>query len=164
MQADDTTVRIPLRSRDGSVRAYALIDAADADWVNQWRWSRNAFGYAVRGARIDGHSYLFFLHRQLLGLAHRDGLDGDHINRDRLDNRRNNLRILTRAQNLQNVPSRTGTTSVHRGVSWDKTRGCWRATIQVGGKWKQLGRYPTEEAAADVARAARANMMPFSTD
>jgi hypothetical protein len=30
---------IPLRARDGSVKAWALIDAADAAWLNQWRWS-----------------------------------------------------------------------------------------------------------------------------
>lgn len=35
---DQDTVRIPLRARDGSIRAYALVDAADAEWLSQWTW------------------------------------------------------------------------------------------------------------------------------
>ena len=43
---DAPIVLIPLRARDGGVRAFAIVDAADADFVDQWRWRLNANGYA----------------------------------------------------------------------------------------------------------------------
>ena len=60
--------------------------------------------YVVRSSWKLTH----YLHREVLGLTPGDGLETDHRNGDRLDNRRSNLRVATRAQNAQNVPARSG--------------------------------------------------------
>ncbi len=164
---DGSTERIPLRARDGSVRAYVLIDAADATTVNQRRWHLNRGGYAVRSARVPGGGYTtILLHRVLLGLTLGDDLEGDHRDRNKLNCRRENLRIVPvigRA-NQQNLPSQRGSTSPHRGVSWDAQTRKWRSKIYVGGKTISLGRFSTQDAAADAARLARLRLMPFSVD
>ena len=164
MCPDDTTVRVPLRAKDGSVRAYALIDATDADWVNQWRWCLNSNGYAKRRQVVDGRQIMVLLHRELLGLIHNDGLEGDHRNRNRLDNRRGNLRVVTRAENRQNRSSRVVATSSHRGVYWKAAGQKWAATITVGGKRFHLGYFTNEDDAHKAAQEARSRLMPYATD
>lgn len=161
----DDTVRIPLRARDGSVRAYTLIDAADADFVNQWRWHLLRVGYAARSDHNGGNRRMFYMHRELMGLDHANPLEVDHIDRDRLNNRRGNLRVLTHAQQLQNRPQRNnGWTSQYRGVSWHAQACLWRARIEVNGESLYLGLFPTEEEAAEAAREARAHLMPYATN
>ncbi len=154
----DGTARIPLRGVNGSIRAYALIDAADAAWANQWRWFLNSDGYADRA------SGTMVLHRELLGLQRGDGLEGDHINRDTLDNRRSNLRIMTRQGNSQNRRSCVNASSAYRGVTFDKRRGKWLAGMQVDGKVMHIGRFSSEQDAAEAARLARLQMMPGAVD
>lgn len=162
MQSHDTSVRIPLRARDGSVRAYATVDA-DADWVNQWRWTLSN-GYACRWARQSGRRLTLPLHRELLGLYRGDHLQGDHIDRDRLNCRRSNLRVLTLAQNNQNRSSVPGSSSEHRGVCWDTRMGRWVVHVKLAGKMHYFGRYVDELEAAEVARAARLRLLPFSVE
>lgn len=163
---DANAVPIPLRGRDGTVRAYAIVDAADAAWVNQWRWSLlNRGGYARRRITQDGRQKTVLLHRELLGLPRdNDGRRGDHIDRDTLNNRRSNLRILPSGGNQQNVPSHAGSSSSHRGVTWDKSRGKWMARLTAEGRHINLGRFTNEVAAAKAVRAARARLMPFAVD
>lgn len=160
----DDAVHIPLRARDGSIRAYAVVDAADAEWVNRWRWSLSADGYAYRVTTADGRKRKVRLHRVILGLTRGDGYDGDHINRDRLNNRRSNLRKLGRGENAQNQTSARGASSGFRGVSWDHNSGKWRASIRVDGRLRHLGRFVSEIEAAAVARKARLQLMPFTVE
>lgn len=160
---DDGTAAVPLY-QGGEVRAYALIDAADAEWVGQWRWALRPDGYAVRSERLDGHAAQIRLHRALLGLDTGDEREGDHINRNRLDNRRGNLRALPKGQNSQNVPG-FGGTSQHRGVYFNKATQKWVAYINVpGDKMHHLGQFTDESEAAGVARSARLRLMPAAVD
>lgn len=161
----ESTIRVPLRARDGSIRAYALIDAADAHLLGPYRWSlHRPNGRAHRVAKVNGRKAVIFLHRVILGIPHGDTRQGDHINRDRLDNRRENLRIVTREQNSQNIPPRTNSTSRFRGVAKISGSNRWRATLRVDGKKVVLGRFATELEAAEAAREARRLHMPYATD
>lgn len=63
----------------------------------------------------------------------------DHINRIRNDNRIGNLRLATKSQNSQNTTICKLNTSGHKGVSWCKREGKWRAFIKLNGKYKSLG-------------------------
>lgn len=161
---DESIALIPLRARDGAVRAYAIVDAVDAKWVNQWRWHLESKGYARRNGRPEDGEDAIRLHRALLGLVKGDGWEGDHKDRDRLNCRRNNLRKISKPGNQQNITPTTNRTSGHRNVSWDRLCQRWRVQISVGGKSKYIGSYRTEQAAANAAQAARAKYMPFSTD
>lgn len=129
----------------------ALVDDADAEWLNQWKWTasrchRDKF-VALRGERVGGKHRNRYMHREILGLSPGDGLEADHWNHDTLDNRRSNLRIVTPTENKVRVPSRGGS-SRFVGVTYDKARNRWRAQIQVEGTVRNLGRYATEMEAA----------------
>ena len=78
----------------------------------------------------------------------------DHINRDRSDNRWENLREASRAQNNQNTRSAEGATSRYLGVWRDRSRNKWAAAISVDGRKIALGRFYSEELAARAYDAA----------
>jgi hypothetical protein len=88
-----------------------------------------------------------------LGAA--DAVDVDHINRDRADNRLENLRLATRAQNIANASLGRANRSGVRGVCWDARRGKFRAEVKANGK-RRTGRFNTlsEAVAARAAWAA----------
>lgn len=165
---DPTTARIPLRSHNGAVRAYVTIDAADLPLIAEYPWHLDGCGYAATNIRVDGKWHTAKMHRLLLGLTRGDRQEADHINRDRLDNRRANLRVLPKAgrPNTHNCANYRGSRSQYRGVSWENGAGRkhWTATVNINGKQKRIGRFHTEEEAAAAAREARARYLPYSTD
>lgn len=152
-------MKIPLRNARGEIRVYALIDEEDA-WLGEYRWHVGPKGCVVRTVHYRDGRDTIYLHRVLAGVP---GLQVDHINRDRLDNRRLNLRAVTCAQNSQNVPSYGGSSS-YRGVSWDKQYQRWRASVQVNGRLHHLGRFTSEQEAAGVARAWRLENMSHTVE
>jgi len=90
-----------------------------------------------------------FLHRVIVRPP--GGFEVDHINRDKLDNRRENLRLATRMENMQNKAKASGCTSKYRGVSWRgrvNKKNPWGAYISNRGKRVELGYFPTEKIAA----------------
>lgn len=129
------------------------VDANDAWLVRYYRWYRDSAGYLVAfPAQFAGGALK--LHRLILGVAPREIVD--HIDGDRSNNSRGNLRICTIAQNALNKPKPKNNTSGYKGVEWCAAKGVWTARIAAGGKRKRIGVYPTREAAAlAYAKAAR---------
>jgi len=76
------------------------------------------------------------------------GLCVDHINHDTLDNRRQNLRIATRAQNQHNKRINKNNTSGYKGVSWSARLNKWQAGIRFKNKNIHIGYYYDPEFAA----------------
>lgn len=74
------------------------------------------------------------------------GNEIDRLNRDKLDNRLSNLRVVTHRENLQNGSAHRDSTSRYKGVSFHK--GKWRAQICHNGKKMALGQFPAEHHAA----------------
>lgn len=150
---------IPLRRRDGSI-VYALVDPCDFVAVNDFRWHLSAQGYVKRETGTAGQGKKsFYLHREILGLAPDDPRQVDHKNRNRLDNRRSNLRAVTAAENAQNRGHQTGR---FRGVARATHGGTWLARVQIKGVVHYLGRFATEDEAGHAAAAFRREHMPFS--
>lgn len=89
-------IEVPLRDRTGTVIATALLDAEDAELADV-RWHLHPGGYAMR--KPGGVTTL--MHREVLKrvLGHDDFECADHLNHDRLDNRRSNLEATTLALN-----------------------------------------------------------------
>ncbi len=102
------------------------------------------------------------MHREVLELAFGDKREVDHISGDRLDNRRINLRLVTRQQQAQNVRAHRDSTSRYRGVSWDRRRNCWTSRVFYEGKYHHVGYFADELTAAEAARLARVEIMPFA--
>lgn len=142
VQLDYSAAHIPLPC--GSV---ALVDVGDLHHVqaSKWRYMERNAGkkYIVRGPRKDGIRYL---HRLIMGAQ--PGQIVDHINGDTLDNRKANLRFVTRAQNNTNRTVKRGGTSRFKGVQLCKSTGRWRAMISDGARYMHIGRFDSECAAA----------------
>lgn len=172
MQSDDTTVSIPLLARDGSLVGHTLVDAADAEWVQQWTWrlqvDQNGTRYACRRERTGGYgarAVYIGLHRELMGLPrHAGDLQVDHISGDGLLNTRSNLRVVTCAQNQQNRKVQARSKSGYRGVSWKTSKGKWVAQGKVNYQKTHIGLFDTLEAANEAAIAWRRIHMPYATD
>lgn len=145
-------VALPIVNSPGTV---AHVDYRDRG-MTRYRWFINKEGYVRRYQKRETIS----LHRELLGLTHGDGLEGDHIDGDPLNNRRSNLRVLPLGGNAQNRPSYRNTSSRYRGVTFAKDTGRW----QAGCADEYLGQYDTEEEAATVAREARLRMLPYTVE
>lgn len=78
----------------------------------------------------------------------------DHINRNRSDNRWDNLRVCTKSQNAANVGLKKSNTTGAKGVVWDKDRNKWRVQIRINGVKKNLGRFDNFEDAVKVSENA----------
>lgn len=126
-----------------------IVDDEDFEWLSQWKWHLSYYGYANRrqhlhSSRKHQKFNMIKMHRLIIDAP--NGLEVDHINGDKLDNRRANLRVVTHAQNMCNsrVSSRTG----YKGVS--KCSNCNRYTAQVAKDHRHyyLGIYDTPEKAA----------------
>jgi hypothetical protein len=116
---------------------FTLVDDEDFDFLNQWKWYL-AHGYAVRTQNnYGGKPKQIRMHRIILGTP--DGLDTDHKNRDRLDNRRENLRVCNRSQNVANTFVEKQNHTGFKGVSWKTSNKKWVAQIRVNNVVKHLG-------------------------
>jgi hypothetical protein len=138
---------IPLRSRNGEFR-WAKVDVDDAPIVTPHKWFFDGMYAATKSGKHN-----LRLHRLLVGksMACRS-VEVDHINLDKLDNRRSNLRLVPHSVNSRNVPSQGGS-SQFRGVTWDKKRETWRAQANHSGKGYHLGYFDDEQEAAAAAIA-----------
>lgn len=127
-----------------------LVSPEDAHLLASHKWRISANGYVVRwsGGR------LLLLHREILGAQ--PGAVVDHISGDRLDNRRENLRTCTNAENARNSKMRSHNKLGLKGVYQDAKSGTYRAQITCDGKQRCLGSFPTPELAKDAYdRAAK---------
>jgi hypothetical protein len=130
----------------------ALVDDDDFERVSQFKWSYIG-GYAKRSVvRSDGKRRLYPLHRFIMGISQESEFMVDHVNLDKLDCRKENLRVCTKFQNNNNhgPKDRQGkSTSRYKGVSYKvDARNKWRARIGVDGVEYTLGYFSTEEEAA----------------
>jgi HNH endonuclease len=153
------SVDIPICDRDGRLLAVAIIDDIDAEHAKH-QWRLDTKGYARRSVRDRG----VYLHREILGLVPGDGLISDHINGDRLDNRRANLRAATPAQNAQNRSSYRDSTSRYRGVYWEPRTRKWQARAKVNGRTMSLGCFVDEDEAAAVAAFYRQSVFTHTNE
>ena len=129
----------------------ATVDEINAD-LARLLWYCNSNGYAVRRTPGD-RGKLEYLHRVVyereLGRKLEPGEQVDHIDRNTVDNRIENLRLATHAQNCANVGKRKGTySSEYKGVYWNKAKKKWQAQIKVNQKSIHLGYFDLECEAA----------------
>jgi hypothetical protein len=135
-----------LHLRDGDVDVdfcdLHLLELGVVEWGIT---AKNGKKYATAHITRDSISRNISMHRLIMMFP--DGLV-DHKDRYTLNNRRGNLREATHRQNSVNSPPRKNGKVKYKGVSVYGKKGRFRATIQIEGRWKQIGTYNTAETAA----------------
>ena len=132
---------------------YALVDAEDFGLVNNYRWwgtkpsvrSKNIYPFTQINKKT------VYMHRLIVRASKLEEID--HKNLDSLDNRKNNLRICTRAENIHNAEVRKNCKSGLKGVSLaseTRRKKKWRARVRVNGKEKVIGYFFTKEEAGEA--------------
>ena len=159
------------RNKLTAKRLRELLDYDKETGEFQWRISRgsakagdiagsgNALSYAV--IRVDRESYL--AHRMAWLHVYGEWPDDeiDHINGIQNDNRIENLRAATHAENGQNLPIRSNNTSKHTGVCWHKRRRKWQSRIVVNGVARYLGYFADFDKAVTARIKAKAELHVF---
>jgi hypothetical protein len=125
-----------------------LVDSKNYNWLNQWKWYY-AHGYAVRNVyEKDERHYQVRMHRLIANTP--DGMDTDHINGNKLDNREDNLRVCNRSQNVANSFVEKQNKSGFKGVSWKQKNKKWVVQIRSNNVVHHIGLFK------DVYEAAKA--------
>jgi len=134
---------------DGS--KWTVLDRQDWSWAKDFKWCESG-GYVMRGVRRDGKTTMFYLHREIaarmFGEDRLKGKEVDHIDRNRLNNSRQNLRLATHQQNLCNRSKHRNNTSGVPGVIWNKATQKW--VVKIAGK--HVGLFATKEAAIEARK------------
>lgn len=131
---------------------FTMVDDADYDWLNQWKWClKGVNGYVIRYESSNCGKLVYYMHREILKPP--PGMLGDHRFGNKLDNRRENLRICTNAENVRNRSPKPGR-SLPKGVYWNIRDRRFRAQIRVNGQRIGLGGFLTESEASEAYNAA----------
>jgi hypothetical protein len=133
-----------------TVKGYNIqIDDEDAERVMSHAW------WVSSAPEIDGHILCFSakigkksvkLHRFIMGAT--AGRIVDHQDGNRLDNRKQNLRVCGLGDNNRNLGISLRNTSGYKGVT--KRGNKWEANIKFNGEHIYLGRYDSAEKAAEI--------------
>lgn len=129
---------IKLNGKNG-IGKVTIVDDVDFEWLNKYTWNV-VDGYAR--ATVDGVSDTFM---HMILITRTNGQQIDHINRNRLDNRRENLRLCTRSENQYNIGLRKDNRSGARGVYYHIRDKRWIAKTKVQGERIHIGSFKTKE-------------------
>jgi len=128
-----------------------MVDDADFDWLNQWKWRASVKSntvYAITGIKRNGRRTSLLMHRAILGVTD-SKVDVDHGDGNGLNNQRENIRSCTHSQNMMNQGSRRGL-SKFKGVCFKQSSKRWAAAISINRRIKHIGYFSNEE---DAGRA-----------
>lgn len=134
---------------------YAIVDKEYA-WLDKYKWVINDSGYALTTFRQPYKRER--MHRMIMSA--KQGVEVDHINSNRLDNRQSNLRLCSRNQNNMNTGIRKHNTSGYKGVSLHKATGKWAAGIVHNYKKIHLGLFSDKKEAARAYNVAASKLHP----
>lgn len=132
----------------------ALVDDIDFEWLNQYKWN-----YSAQPESRPGYARnwkLGYMHRLINKTA--NGLETDHINQNKLDNRRQNLRSVNGSENQTNKPMSRNNTSGIPGVKWDRNRSLWKVSFRRNYRTYNVGNFKDKERAIKRLREALNNV------
>ena len=146
--------KIPLSTKgkpSNRGKFFALVDDELYNELSKFNWSISKNGYAQRRVKIGDKVSTVLMHRQIMELTFGDSICVDHINGNRLDNRKSNLRICSRTENNHNMRiskrNKSGAKGVfHLTIEYETKKGIsrkdyWRASIMVDRKNIFLGTF-----------------------
>jgi len=124
----------------GKVVGETIIDIEDLDKIKEYRFHKDSRGYATNSKKIP-------LHHLIIGKPPK-GFVTDHKDRNRLNNKKSNLRFITNQQNTMNRGKRKNISSIYKGVCMVKGYKKWIAQIGFNKKTIYLGYFDDEKEAA----------------
>lgn len=130
---------------------FALVDDEDYDKISRYKWRYNKNGYAMAHDILENKVDVY-MHRLVNKTA--VGFHTDHINHDKLDNRKENLRTATSSQNAFNTGLYSHNTSGHKGLYWYERYKKWEVYINVHGERIYLKRFKNLQDALDARKNA----------
>ncbi len=136
----------------GAKDGLAIVDSEDSHF-DKYKWSLSGDGYPMTW--ISG-KYVK-LHHLVIGKPEK-GKVTDHINRDKLDNRKGNLRSVAQKVNVRNAGMLNNNTSGHKGVVWDKRSKKWLAQGSFNGTTQYGGYHETIEEAVKARQKIEDNL------
>jgi hypothetical protein len=122
---------------------FAIVDQEDIRFLGQWKWQFLSNGYAVRTTSINGKRKAILMHRVINNTP--EGMITDHINGNKIDNRKKNLRTCTYSKNLMNQRLSSRNTHGLKGITLIKKTKRWKAQIKLNGKNLNLGHFVNKE-------------------
>jgi hypothetical protein len=138
---------------------FAIVDDEDFEALSKHNWRLATGNYASRAQPHAKHTtfHSIFMHREITNA--KQGETVDHINRNPLDNRRVNLRLISHQQNCWNVSKRRRAQSGYIGVYWFPRDKVWYARIRgADSKSVHIGAFKTPEVAAQAYNLAAVNL------
>jgi hypothetical protein len=129
------------------IRGFALVDDTDFENINKFKWSDDGHGYARK--RKGG---IISMAKMILGNL--SGKEIDHINGNKLDNRRINLRFASKSENAMNVSKHSHNTSGFKGVSFHKRIQKFQTRIRINNQLINLGYFENAKRAAEIYNVA----------
>lgn len=133
----------------------ALVDDEDFEFINQWKWyvaflAKKKLPYAARMVYFPKKKTIY-MHRVVA--KNESTLPTDHIDGNTLNNQKNNLRVVTHAENLHNTGKSKNNSSGYKGVSWSKSDKKWVAQIDINKVHYAIGKFVTiEEAVSEYGK------------
>jgi hypothetical protein len=141
---------------------FALVDDEDYDYLIQWKWyfakkSKKESGYARRKkyiGEVNGQKKwkAIWMHKEILHVGLNQKVD--HIDEDKLNNQKYNLRSCTNAENSRNRGKNSANKSGYKGVCWYGKTNRWLVQIGVDFKIIRLGYFKDKDEAARAYNAA----------
>lgn len=136
-----------------------LVDDEDFEYLNSFKWGRMLKGDYAKKWRckrlVDkSSSDVVLMHRLIMGVT--DKRNVDHVDGNRLNNQKYNLRICSYMENSRNQKVRKNNMTGYKGVMLE--RGRWRARIRYGGKNLHLGVFETAKEAAEAYNKAATSL------
>lgn len=125
----------------------ALVDDDTFELAKNYSWRFTGVGYVGTGSTV------LYLHHFVMGGSHPTKVV-DHINKNKLDCRRENLRLVTQSENMHNSSLRVDNTSGAKGVDYRESRGKYRVRIKVNGYRHFIGYFASFEEAVEARNKA----------
>lgn len=142
---------IPLSGQHGQGHS-ALVNDSDYETLNNYTWHLGNNGYVKTFVGGRKNLKCLLMHRLIMNPP--DDHEVDHISGDPLDNRRENLRIVTRSQNARNLRRHKQFSSRFKGVGWNARRSIWEVKLTLNGRSIYSGQFTSELEAAHAYNAA----------
>ena len=147
--------KIALTGKLGAEK-FAVVDSSDFEWLSGFKWHGGTDGYAYASFYQRDRQKTFQKSMQSLIMGRSlNGKEIDHVNNNKLDNRRINLRFVTSSQNKWNIKMFRHNSSGFLGVSFYRRIKKWRAYIGLNGKQIHLGLYDNKKEAIEARRIGK---------